>query len=85
MRSTSTVTDELPEGLQFVASQPEATRVGDAFTWPIGLLPSGLGSIDHAAGEADQARLLRAWRNGQGPDRQQVAHQGARSPSSRLT
>ncbi len=36
-----TVTDELPEGLQFVTSQPEATRLGDALTWPIGLLPSG--------------------------------------------
>jgi len=36
-----TVTDDLPEGLQFVSSQPEATRVGDALTWPIGLLASG--------------------------------------------
>ncbi len=36
-----TVTDELPEGLQFVTSQPEATRLGDALTWPIGLLPAG--------------------------------------------
>lgn len=36
------VTDELPEGLQFVASQPEATLVGEGrLTWPIGLLPSG--------------------------------------------
>jgi uncharacterized repeat protein (TIGR01451 family) len=36
------VTDELPDGLQFVSSQPEATPVGDApLTWPIGLLPAG--------------------------------------------
>jgi len=36
-----TVTDELPDGFQFINSQPEATRVGDAFIWPIDLLPSG--------------------------------------------
>jgi uncharacterized repeat protein (TIGR01451 family) len=38
-----TVTDELPEGLKFVSSQPEATPIGNdaRLTWPIGLLPSG--------------------------------------------
>jgi uncharacterized repeat protein (TIGR01451 family) len=38
-----TVTDELPDGLQFVSSQPEPTRLGEEarLTWPIGLLPAG--------------------------------------------
>jgi len=39
-----TVTDDLPEGLQFVSSQPEPARIGDDnahLTWPIGLLPAG--------------------------------------------
>ncbi len=36
------VTDELPKGLRFVSSQPEAAPIGDGIlTWSIGLLPSG--------------------------------------------
>lgn len=35
------VTDELPDGLEFVSSQPETTPIEGRLIWAIGLLPSG--------------------------------------------
>lgn len=37
----ATITSEIPDGLEFVRSQPPGTRQGNQVFWPVGLLPPG--------------------------------------------